>query len=102
MSLVIIYVHRNLHVYSYDMPICYFSPATFRDFDNHYYFTAWHSLIWNLYIIDVPWQDRNWFKAIMVVDGEWEGDIDQLRVKSTPTVDPQLSNELEDIGVYRP
>ncbi|KAB2617413.1 hypothetical protein D8674_013282 [Pyrus ussuriensis x Pyrus communis] len=71
-------------------------------FDVCYYFLARPSLLWDSYIQDVPCQDRDWFKNILVVDGDWEGTINEVRVRALPSLNLEFSNELADIRVYRP
>ncbi|TQE10421.1 hypothetical protein C1H46_004018 [Malus baccata] len=68
-----------------------------KSFDNHCYFTARPSLIWESCILDVLWQNRDWFKDIMVVDGDWERGIEGITVRAILFPNPQFNNELEDI-----
>ncbi|RXI06618.1 hypothetical protein DVH24_025754 [Malus domestica] len=68
-----------------------------KSFDNHCYFTARPSLIWESCILDVLWQNRDWFKDIMLVDGDWEGGIEGIIVRAILFPNPQFNNELEDI-----
>lgn len=67
-----------------------------------YYFTLKPSLIWEPYILGVPWQDKDWFKDILVVDRDWERDTAGVRVRATSSPNPQFNNELADIGVCQP
>lgn len=39
-----------------------------RGFDNHYYFIARPNFVWESYIFDIPWQDTDWFKDILVAN----------------------------------
>ncbi|RXH75638.1 hypothetical protein DVH24_039337 [Malus domestica] len=67
-------------------------------FDNHYYFLARPSPVWDSYIQD----DRDWFKDILVVDKDWEGTINEVRVRALHSLNLEFNNELADIRLYRP
>lgn len=47
-------------------------------------------------------QDNNWFRDILVVDGNWERKIDGVRVRVHYSCNLAYSNEVENIGVCRP
>lgn len=39
----------------------------------------------------------DWFKGILVVDRDWEGDIESVKVRVAPSPNLRFSNELENI-----
>ncbi|KAM2903240.1 hypothetical protein COP2_003073 [Malus domestica] len=41
--------------------------------------------------------DKDWYKDILVVKGEWEGDIFGDRVQNTPSVDLNLNNNIKPL-----
>ncbi|RXH88319.1 hypothetical protein DVH24_042390 [Malus domestica] len=43
----------------------------------------------------MPNHDKDWYKDILVVKGEWEGDIFGDRVQNTPSVDLNLNNNIK-------
>lgn len=51
-------------------------------FDGHYYFSGGLSFVWESYIQDVPCQDKGWIRDIFVIDGNWKGKINKVRVKA--------------------
>ncbi|KAB2627001.1 hypothetical protein D8674_020619 [Pyrus ussuriensis x Pyrus communis] len=77
-----------------------FRPITYFKLLNQWYgaelgiqeFRVLHNIRKN-----VLWQNRDWFKDIMVVDEDWEGDIEGITVRVIPSPNPQFNNELEDI-----
>lgn len=41
-----------------------------RNSDDHYFFHPKLGVIWSSYILDVPWQDNDWYTDALVVDGD--------------------------------
>ncbi|KAM0975971.1 hypothetical protein EV1_018705 [Malus domestica] len=50
-----------------------------------YFFEARASLQWQTYITNLPKQDKDWYTDILVIEGEWEGKIIEVRVPHIPT-----------------
>lgn len=46
----------------------------------HSFFQSRVSVRWPAYISDLPRHDKYWYKDVLVVEGEWEGDIFGPRV----------------------
>lgn len=70
-----------------------------KNFNGHYYFMPKPNLVQVPYILDILWQDKDWFKDILVVNGDLEGDILGVRVRNIPYPNLCLNNDLENIGV---
>ncbi|KAB2625767.1 hypothetical protein D8674_017427 [Pyrus ussuriensis x Pyrus communis] len=64
---------------------------------DHYFFQPRPNLSWFAYITDFPQQDKDWYKDILVVDGNWEGDITDIHFKNTPSFNLQLDNDMKNI-----
>lgn len=71
-------------------------------FYGHYYLTARPSLVWGSYIQNAPCHNKYWYNDILVVDGDCEGRIDEVKFRALPFHNPNLRDELVDIGVCRP
>lgn len=60
------------------------------------------SFLCELYILDLPWQDRDWYAKFFIVDDEWEMDVEGVRVRAITSFEPRFSNNLVDIEVSGP